>query len=216
MDKHIFETSYYITYYVSDDNHIEETVKEYCDMFHPELFDLIKIKYTEKHRKYHDLKHICFLLTAYRMAFNFVNHSFQVHYENLISILFHDIIYEPLNNDNEEKSVEEFIVFLKKLDDNISTYINSDIVKYYIMTTKIGNNNHSTLKAMDNWIVNSCNDEEYLLDYENRISKEYLQFYPKEQYYVGRKEFIENRLEKNPNLKVILDKLDEKYKSSTL
>jgi len=62
-------------------------------------------KYTEPHRSYHNLSHIYSLLMMAEEYYDFIENP--ILFE--LSIWFHDLIYDPSRNDNEEKSAERAI-----------------------------------------------------------------------------------------------------------
>lgn len=55
-------------------------------------------RYTEPHRKYHDLRHIADMLCK--------GAALDLTEEQLMAIWFHDAVYEPGNKDNEEDSAD--------------------------------------------------------------------------------------------------------------
>lgn len=64
------------------------------------IFQTLQEKYSEEHRFYHNLSHV-------KMLFSLLE-SYHGEIQNLavvrFSIWFHDVIYDPKKNDNEEKS----------------------------------------------------------------------------------------------------------------
>lgn len=86
--------------------------------------------YTQPHRHYHNLTHIqhCLML-LYEMPF------IEIIGDHNLSILehaiwWHDVVYDPLRNDNEENSV---IMFTKNVDD-ISNSIKAEVEKLILLT----------------------------------------------------------------------------------
>jgi pantetheine-phosphate adenylyltransferase len=78
-------------------------------------------RYYEPHRYYHNIDHILDMLN--RSLDRYKNVKF---YDELtLAIIFHDIIYDPQKNDNEEQSAELFYSFLK-----------NDDIKQAILETK--------------------------------------------------------------------------------
>ena len=61
------------------------------------LFDLTR-RYTEPHRKYHDLRHIADMLCK--------GTALDLSEEQVMAIWFHDAVYEPGNKHNEEDSAD--------------------------------------------------------------------------------------------------------------
>ena len=71
----------------------DETIRD-------EIFQVIKEKYSEKSRFYHNLSHVKSLLKLYES----LHASVQNHHAVQFSIWFHDIIYDSKRSDNEEAS----------------------------------------------------------------------------------------------------------------
>lgn len=144
----------------------------------------------EPHRGYHSINHLDKLLDDIKK----LNLEKSMREKLILVALFHDIIYRPERNDNEEKSAE---FFLSKCDN-----INDDIreVSEAILATKTHTSN-SKLSEIFNYldmkIVESDYDE--LLNWELGIQKEYLAIYRKEDYKKGRIEFLKSLLDKYPN-----------------
>ena len=65
-----------------------------------DAFDDLTRRYAEKHRYYHTLRHIDICLTLLDEVDGLVSDLFSVE----TAIWFHDVIYDPLRNDNEAMS----------------------------------------------------------------------------------------------------------------
>lgn len=65
-------------------------------------FDLLQNLYSEKHRFYHNLGHIRFLLELFQEFENEIEDKQAIFF----SIWFHDAIYEPQKKDNERQSAK--------------------------------------------------------------------------------------------------------------
>jgi predicted metal-dependent HD superfamily phosphohydrolase len=65
-------------------------------------------KYSEPHRSYHNLSHVYSLLMMAEEYYDFIENP--ILFE--LSIWFHDLIYDPSRNDNEEKSAERALELL--------------------------------------------------------------------------------------------------------
>jgi len=74
-------------------------------------FEIVKEKYSEKQRFYHTLQHIEDLYVLYD-EYRYLLHD-PVVVE--LAIWFHDVIYDPKRNDNEEKSAQLFEEFAKEI-----------------------------------------------------------------------------------------------------
>lgn len=113
-------------------------------------------RYNEPHRFYHNMSHIEAIVNSA------VNKNILSN-ELFLAIIFHDIIYNPKANDNEEKSVELYYKYFK----------NEEIAEA-IMETKTHNPKTTLGKQLcelDLEVINS--DFETFIDFENKIFKEY-------------------------------------------
>ena len=148
--------------------------------------------YTKKWKFYHNLNHVYSFVNLFEKYNKFINN-----YKNefLISIYFHDIIYIPSRNDNEEESINMFNKFYNEVKPN---NLNKEKVIEFIAETK----NHSLSKDydfeldlfldMDMQIVSDENWE----DYENKIRKEYC-FVDETEYKNKRRQFLQSLVNKN-------------------
>ena len=148
--------------------------------------------YTKKWKFYHNLNHVYSFVNLFEKYNKFIKN-----YKNefLISIYFHDIIYIPSRNDNEEESINMFNKFYNEVKPN---NLNKEKVIEFIAETK----NHSLSKDydfeldlfldMDMQIVSDENWE----DYENKIRKEYC-FVDETEYKNKRRQFLQSLVNKN-------------------
>ena len=148
--------------------------------------------YTKKWKFYHNLNHVYSFVNLFEKYNKFINN-----YKNefLISIYFHDIIYIPSRNDNEEESINMFNKFYNEVKPN---NLNKEKVIEFIAETK----HHSLSKDydfeldlfldMDMQIVSDENWE----DYENKIRKEYC-FVDETEYKNKRRQFLQSLVNKN-------------------
>ena len=148
--------------------------------------------YTKKWKFYHNLNHVYSFVNLFEKYNKFIKN-----YKNefLISIYFHDIIYIPSRNDNEEESINMFNKFYNEVKPN---NLNKEKVIEFIAETK----NHSLSKDydfeldlfldMDMHIVSDENWE----DYENKIRKEYC-FVDETEYKNKRRQFLQGLINKN-------------------
>lgn len=148
------------------------------------LQDIIN-KYNSSGRYYHTVQHILEMLN--QIGNDYVN----LHLT--LAIIFHDIIYDPKSNTNEEDSCAEF----DKLDMSSN---HKKIVKELIMVTKTHNSDGSVLQNfmidLDLAILGS--DEIRFNEYERQIRQEY-SFVSDEIYKIGRIDFIKKMLAR-PNI----------------
>ena len=148
--------------------------------------------YTKKWKFYHNLNHVYSFVNLFEKYNKFINNHKN---EFLISIYFHDIIYIPSRNDNEEESINIFNKFYNEVKPN---NLNKEKAIEFIAETK----NHSLSKDydfeldlfldMDMQIVSDENWE----DYENKIRKEYC-FVDETEYKNKRKQFLQSLVNKN-------------------
>lgn len=110
-------------------------------------------KYNEKHRYYHNLDHIKYML---KNCDNITDDLF-------LAIIFHDIIYDPLKKDNEEKSAE----FFSKFKDN------ENIVQAILSTKDHISKNELSEKLIELDLKVLKDDFETFMKFEENIFKEY-------------------------------------------
>ena len=139
----------------------------------------------------------CLTYSSFVCLFQKYNNYLQ-NYKNefLISIFFHDIIYIPSRNDNEEKSIDIFNKFYTEIK---SENLNKEKVIEFISNTKHHllplNNNSEEINYfmdMDMEIIAEDNWE----DYENKIRKEYC-YCNDIEYKDKRKQFLQSLLNKD-------------------
>ena len=105
--------------------------------FIPEVAKLILNKWNEPHRHYHGLNHLSEILELLKQNGYWTPQNGYCNVTMLYSALFHDIIYDPTRNDNEEKSIEFFHNFHKCESDIISESQKEEVTNI-IMDTKTG------------------------------------------------------------------------------
>ncbi len=164
--------------------------------------------WNESHRHWHDINHLTSLFED--IDLNYKGKVSQKEYEKMVILAtFHDAIYDPTRNDNEEKSAQFF--------ENVCVdKTNPDIIeiKQGILDTKI---HKSTTKLSENFnkldmsIVEKGYDD--LLKWEEGIHKEYK--FAGEKYKEGRLQFLESLLDKYNhnagNLLKLIDYVKSKY-----
>jgi len=129
--------------------------------------------YTGLHRVYHGKNHI---ETCWQFLHQ-LNREFSI--EMKLAIMFHDIVYDPLAKDNEEKSVEVYRDFADMT--HASNFVISKDVEYFIMGTKHNKDAYEMAQ----------NDEDlaYVMDVDIAVLGAPLRFY--EEYMIGvRKEYL--------------------------
>lgn len=155
------------------------SVLEVLPFDNKEYYSLIN-RYKEPHRYYHNENHLIDCLqksieldTAYDRVLNI-----------LVSI-YHDAVYNPVRDDNEERSAELYD-FSCVIDKKI---IDKELVRNLILNTK-SHKEINTFNKIDMSILRTDNVLE-LLEYENNIFKEY-QFVNLKTYIDKRIEFLSN------------------------
>ena len=144
--------------------------------------------WNESHRSYHNLNHLNDLI-------NQINENKSKYSENefdklMLTALFHDIIYDPSSETNEERSAEFFI-------ECSVNKINSDIleVKQMILDTKSHTSSNMLSEAFNSYDMNIVQRTlEELLEWENGISEEF-SIYPVDVYKEDRLKFLESLLD---------------------
>ena len=145
--------------------------------------------WNESHRSYHNLNHLNDLIS--QINENKSKYSEKEYDKLILTALFHDIVYDPTSQTNEEDSANFLIecVVDKK---------NSDIldVKQMILDTKTHNSTTNLSESFNKYDMNIVErDFDQLLEWERGISEEY-SIYSKEEYKMGRLKFLESILDK--------------------
>ena len=158
----------------------------------------IKLKYTillsmwnESHIAYHTQNHLLDLIEQINESKS--KFESQKDYEKMIlCALFHDCVYDPMRNDNEEKSAEFFM--------NCCQEKNQDIldIKQMILDTKTHEATTPLSEKFNELDMNIVErDFNQLLEWERGIREEYKAY--GDMYKMGRLQFLENLLDKYPN-----------------
>ena len=171
-----------------------------CDL------NTILARWNESHRHYHSLNHLNDLIA--QINENKSKYSEKEYEKLLIASLFHDIVYDPMKSDNEEKSAEFFI-------ECCSDKTNQDIteIKQMILDTKTHQSNTLLSESFNNFDMNIVErDFDQLLEWERGIHEEFQAY--GEMYKFGRLQFLESILDKYPNNTENLLKLIEYVKTN--
>lgn len=171
-------------------------------------YNTILSMWNESHRFYHNQNHLLDLINQINENKTFFSEK---EYEMLlITSLFHDCIYDPTSQENEEKSADFFI-------NCCSDKSNPDIlkIKQMIIDTKSHNTSDklsSKFNEFDMKIVERNYDQ--LLEWENGIHEEY-KIYGNDLYKKGRLSFLESIIDKYPknmnNLLQLIDYVKSNY-----
>lgn len=143
--------------------------------------------YSEEHRFYHTFSHI-------ESIYTYMKNDGVVNAELFLTLIFHDIVYNPKRSDNEEKSAEVFINMCNHLEDDLKKRVVNNILD---TATHIPRSESSKVFCMYDLkiLVQPLCD---LIKYENEIFLEY-QFVDINTYRTKRVEVLEN-LSKNHNI----------------
>ena len=145
--------------------------------------------WNESHRSYHNLNHLNDLIS--QINENKSKYSEKEYEKLILTALFHDVVYDPASQTNEEDSAN----FLIKCAVDKK---NSDIldVKQMILDTKTHNSTTNLSESFNKYDMNIVErDFDQLLEWEKGISEEY-SIYSKEEYKEGRLKFLESLLDK--------------------
>jgi len=166
---------------ISKYNHDENMVKEF--------WTEVEKNYTNKKRQYHTLTHLDNLL----VQINEINSEIKNRDAILFSLFYHDIIYNVLKSDNEEKSAELAEKRMKQL--HISPEV-FGITREQILATKshIKSNNSDTNYFTDADLSILGHDWETYSVYYKNVRREY-GIYPDFVYNPGRKKVLTHFLE---------------------
>ena len=168
--------------------------------------------YTKKWKYYHNLNHIYSFVELFEKYNNNIQNYKS---EFLISIFFHDIIYIPSRNDNEDESMNLFNKFYSEINPK---NLNKEKVIEFISETK----NHTLNIIHNNKELNYFLDmdmhilsEENWEDYENKIRKEY-PYLSEIEYKNGRIKFLQSCLNKEKiyRTKIFYDAFEQKARSN--
>lgn len=149
--------------------------------------------WNESHRHYHNLDHLNDLIHQIDEDYN--NGKFDEKFQEklLLTALFHDIIYEPTRQDNEERSAQ----FFEGLCQENTAVIKE--VKQAILDTKKHESSDKLSETFNKYDMNIVErDFESLVKWEDGISSEFIPAYGKDSYKVGRIQFLESLLDKYP------------------
>jgi len=167
-------------------------MQELLDKWNIKLnYNILLSMWNESHRAYHNQNHLLDLIE--QINENKSKFGSQKDYEKMIlCALFHDCVYDPMRNDNEEKSAEFFM--------NSCQEKNKDIIdiKQMILDTKTHEATTPLSEKFNQLDMNIVErDFDQLLEWENGIREEYKAYGDK--YKLGRLQFLESLLDKYPH-----------------
>lgn len=164
------------------------------DWLQDDLWRLVKAAYGEPQRHYHNLKHIRDLAKAFHNIPR-APASGRDYDTVAAAIVFHDIVYDPTRNDNEEQSAEIARAQLTKLSLTTRPF-EIDRVCEIIIATKTHKTDDPLGKLMMDLDMSilATNPQDYHNGYAKLIRKEYSHV-PLERYVEGRLNFLWTVLE---------------------
>ena len=143
-------------------------------------------RWSEKHRHYHTVNHLIWVLTNIEEDYRFKELTINEKHALLLAAFFHDVVYDPKRQDNEDKSIEYFIRSYKGRDPKMI-----DTVCEIIECTK--HRKHPTNKLQRiMWDADNkgfTRGYDILLQSEKLIRKEFSHLSP-EKYKEGRIKFL--------------------------
>lgn len=150
----------------------ENLYQKYAYLF--EFFGITQVEVVAKHwqsphRFYHNEEHLEFLIQEIEKLYALQSIDENARNVLLITAFFHDVIYEPLANDNEEQSA-------KLLESMVTTrYQEAQIAQEIILDTKTHEPQSQLSElfcSLDMFVVENSNFYE-MLDWEHKIFKEF-------------------------------------------
>lgn len=164
--------------------------------------------WNESHRHYHSLDHLNDLISQINEGKS--NFSEKEYEKLIIASIFHDIVYDPMKSDNEEKSAEFFMnCCVEKSNPDILD------INQMILDTKTHKANTKLSESFNHYDMNIVErDFDSLLQWENGIYEEF-KGHGKEAYKNGRLKFLESLLDKyvdnTDNLLKLIDWVKTNY-----
>lgn len=155
--------------------------------FNADAFQVLKKKYSEKSRFYHNLSHVKTLLNLFESIADKIYDHDAVRF----AIWFHDVIYDTERSDNEEESARLAAEMLRKLQVNAETI---ERVQKMILSTKTHSgrslsDDEKLFLDMDLAILGTS--EEIYKEYSKAIREEY-SWVSESRYHSGRKKILES------------------------
>ncbi|MFW9878050.1 MAG: hypothetical protein ACFFG0_33635 [Candidatus Thorarchaeota archaeon] len=135
------------------------------------FYEIIKRKYNSSNKHYHNLDHISLMLSEVKKLESRIND-----YDTLcFAIWFHDIIYNPLKSDNEERSAEYAEEFLDKIkyEKKRIHKVQELILRTKDHTIQNGNDNYDGNLFLDLDLLILGMEREQYIKYAICIRKEY-------------------------------------------
>ena len=162
--------------------------------------------WNEKHRFFHTLDHLNDIIDQINKdKSKYKNIEYEI---LIISALFHDCIYDPMKNDNEEKSADFFEKCCSEKNENTKE------IKNIILNTKYHKSDSFLSDCFNKYDMNIVErDFNELLKWEEGIHNEYKSY---NEYKEKRLLFLESLIDKYPNnmdnILKLIDFIKKNYK----
>ncbi|TQV89331.1 HD domain-containing protein [Aliikangiella coralliicola] len=160
------------------------------------IFAEIITAYTEPHRHYHNLSHIAHVFRELD-SFAHISSETKISAETTWAVWFHDFIYQPGDQNNEEKSAEWARYFMKKAGANQTeiTRVESMILSTQSHDSRTVDSETQRFLDADMAILGA--DRQRYFQYVDAVRKEHSKI-PNFLFNRGRRRFLENTLEQQP------------------
>ena len=162
-----------------------------------DLDRIIEKCYSEPHRFYHTQEHLTNMIKYQTLL---IGDSTDVKMELRLATMFHDAVYDPARSDNEEKSAEMAVEWVKNNSSYTFRRMDTSVIHDLIMCTK----NHVPIHPSDLTeaiIIDSdlggIGQSYEVFEFDgNNVRKEYEPIYGTELFIDGRKKWIQSMLAK--------------------
>ena len=165
--------------------------------------------WNESHRSFHTLDHLNDIIDQINESYGDGKIDEQQKEKLYLTALFHDIVYEPTRQDNEERSADFFMSLCNEKTQDILD------IRDAILDTKTHQSSTPLAETFNKFDMNIIErDFDQLLNWEHGIHEEY-KVYGDDAYKAGRLQFIGSLLNKYPmnyeNLKQLIDWVETNY-----
>ena len=171
--------------------------------------NMILDMWNESHRSFHTLDHLNDIISQINESYGNGKINEKQKEKLYLTALFHDIVYEPTRQDNEERSADFFM--------NLCIEKNQDIIyiRDAILDTKTHQSSTPLSEKFNKFDMNVIErDFDSLLNWEHGIYEEY-KVYGNDKYKINRLNFLESLLDKYPsnsdNLMKLIDWVKNNY-----
>jgi len=151
------------------DEAVEISVKCGIDIKADQIIDC----YSQSHRYWHTPQHLLEMMEGVKELYKDKKVTQREYFSLMLAAVFHDIVYDPKRNDNEEKSAE---YMMSRYDGYANPELEKDVLKArdIILDTKT-QDSQDGLSRKFNKLDTAILDSQFIemLDWENKIYKEY-------------------------------------------